>query len=984
MTARRLPQGGRIDRGQTLDFTWDGARLTGFAGDTLASALLANGVRVVGRSFKYHRPRGIYAAWVEEPNAIMDLTLGGVQEPNARATTIELRSGLIARSVNAQPDAARDRYGPLDLLHRFLPAGFYYKTFFPHWHRYEPRIRAMAGLGRVAETPDARRFETRAARCDVLVVGGGPAGLAAARAAAAAGASVILADDRTEPGGSLHWSGQSVEDRPGLAWAEEVVAELGAHAARVMPRTTVFGAYDHNAFGLLERRPSAAAGWAEERMWTVRARQAVLATGAIERPLVFPGNDRPGVMSAAAVLHYLRYYAVLAGESAVVLTNNDSAYETALALRAAGAAVIVADLRRPAPPLAEVARAAGIRVLPGSVVLGTFGHDGVRLVDLGPAEARSPREATMRVPADLVAVSGGWSPAVHLHSQAGGKLRWDAAGLAFLPAAPQPDQHHAGAVAGATSLDLALASGHMAGLAAAHALGRTGAGTAPPRAPQGAAATPARPYWRVPIARARQWIDLQNDVTVQDVELAARENYSSVEHLKRYTTLGMATDQGKTSNLNGLAVLAEATGREIPDVGTTTFRPPYVPVTLGAVAGMRHGRLHAPWRRLPAHAAHVGLGAEIREYGGWMRPACYPRPGETVAQAIQREAAAVRAGVGLFDGSSLGKVVVDGPDAATFLNLMFYNEVANFRPGRIRYVLLLRETGIVFDDGVVARLSPTRFLLSPSSSHTAGVVAMLEAWRQTEYPALRVAIHDTTAAWATYAVSGPRARDVLAPLTEIDLAPAALPHMALAHGAIGGVAGRVARVSFTGERSYEVSVPAGYGPALFSRLLDTGAPFGITPYGIESLSVLRAEKGYILIGTDTDGTTLPDDLGMAAPLRTKQVEFVGRRSLLMPDATRAGRRQFVGLLTEDRGTVAPVGAHAIERLAGGRLRSLGWVTTACHSPALGRSIALGMIAGGRALAEIGATVELYHLGRTMRARVTSPVFFDPAGERLHG
>jgi sarcosine oxidase subunit alpha len=980
VTARRLAEGGRIDRTQALPFSWQGTRLSGFAGDTLASALLANGVRVVGRSFKYHRPRGIYGAWVEEPNAILDLVDGGLHDPNARATTVELRADMAARGVNAWPDVDRDIYGGIDLLHRFLPAGFYYKTFFPDWRRYEPRIRAMAGLGRLRDVTDMRRFETRNARCDVLIVGAGPAGLAAARAAGSAGLDVILADDRAVPGGSLLWSAEAIDAQPAADWAADTAAQLAAQGVRLLSRTTVFGAYDHNAFGLLERRTAAAEGWATDRLWSVRARQVVLAAGAFERPLVFPDNDRPGVMSADAVLQYLRQHAVLAGDGVVVTTNNDSAYEVAVALRGAGAVVTLADIRPQVPSLARRAMDAGVRVLAGSVVLRTIGRGGVTLVDIGPADATTARAATLRVSASVVAVSGGWSPAVHLHSQAGGTLRWDDDRVAFVPALARPQHHLAGAIDGAGDVASCLAAGHAAGTAAAAALGGR-VRCAAPQAPAAPPTTAIHAYWRVPIKSARQWLDLQNDVTVKDVALAARENYRSVEHLKRYTTLGMATDQGKTSNVNGLALLAELTDRSIKQVGTTTFRPPYTPTTLGAFAGLRHGTLYAPWRRLPAHAEHVALGADMREYGGWWRPACYPRDGETPAQAIQREAAAARRGAGVFDGSSLGKIIVDGPDAAAFLNLMYYNEVATLKPGRLRYALLLREAGIVYDDGVVARLGPQRYLLSPSSSHTAGVLAMLEAWRQTEYPAMDVAFHDVTGGWATFAVSGPRSREVLAPLTDIDLSPEALPHMALSSGSILGVAGRIARVSFTGDRSYEVSVPAGYAAALWRRLLHAGGD--VTPYGIEALSVLRAEKGYILIGTDTDGTTLPDDLGMSGPLRAKTVEFVGRRSLTMPDAMRNNRRQFVGLLPLDPDFVPHVGAHAIER-ANGAPRSIGWITSACHSPALGRSIALGMIEGGRALSKAGAEVELFHLGATTRARVTSPVFLDPAGDRLHG
>jgi sarcosine oxidase subunit alpha len=983
MTARRLAEGGRIDRASVLPFTWHGAKLSGFAGDTLASALLANGVKVVGRGFKYHRARGIFAAWVEEPNAILDLQWNGHHDPNARATTVALRAGMAARGVNARPDVDRDIYRGIDLLQRFLPAGFYYKTFFPNWHRYEPRIREMAGLGRLrGGAPDTRQYEARHAHADVLIVGGGPAGLAAARAAASAGLSVLLADDRREFGGSLLWQDATIDDQSGMAWAAATVRDLAGAGVRLLPDTTVFGAYDDGSFGLLERRGAAPAGWAEDRLWTVRARHAVLATGSIERPLVFPHNDRPGVMLASAALQYLRQYSVLVADEIVVATNNDSAYTAALALRDAGATVTVADVRPAPPAIAHAAIDAGIRVLPGSVVLHTIGRDGVRLVDIGPADATSARAATLRVPAGAVLVSGGHAPAVHLHSQSRGKLRWDDASAMFLPVAAVAGQSLAGAMTGEQTLAGALASGHRAGVAAASALDR-GVAIPAPTTPRLPASDPIQPYWCVPIKGARQWLDLQNDVAVKDVRLAARENYSSVEHLKRYTTLGMATDQGKTSNVNGLAILADATGRQIPEVGTTTFRPPYTPVTLGALAGMRHGALYAPWRRLPAHAEHVERGAEMREYGGWWRPACYTRASETPAQAIQREAAAVRQGVGLFDGSSLGKIVVDGPDAAAFLNLLYYNDLANLKPGRLRYVLLLRENGVVYDDGVVARVGPERYQLSPSSSHTAGVLAMLEAWHQTEYPMMRVAFHDVTGAWATFAVSGPRARDMLSPLTGIDISADALPHMTFADGTILGIAGRIARVSFTGERSYEVSVPAGYGPALWRRLMQAGGDFGITPYGIEALSVLRAEKGYILIGTDTDGMTLPDDLGMAGPLRAKKVDFVGRRSLLTPDAVRPDRRQFVGLLPLDPNAVPHPGAHAIERRADG-MRSLGWVTSACHSPALGRSIALGMIARGRSLIESGGEVELFHLGQTMRARVVSPVFHDPAGEKLHG
>lgn len=960
--AVRLASGGRIDRGTVLSFTWNGRAMTGLLGDTIASALLANGVKIVARSFKYHRPRGVFAAWVDEPNAVVDVRCGNRHDPNARATLVSLRDGMVVSGVNGFPSVEHDAAGALDLLHRFLPAGFYYKTFMtPSWHPYEPRIRAMAGLGRVGAAIETRAFETRNARCDVLVIGAGPAGLAAARAARAAGASVLLADDRVEPGGSLLWDTATIDDAPALDWVATAVAGI-----RVLARTTVFGAYDQGSFALLEDRATAPDGWAEPRLWVVRARQVVFATGAIERPLVFPDNDRPGIMSASAVLAYVRQYGVLPGRRVVVATNNDSAYAVAAALRDAGAFVEIADARADAPAIA------GVTVRSATVPLGTGGRGGLAWVDLGPFDG-SRRD---RVPADLLAVSGGWSPAVHLFSQAGGALRWDGALAAFVPATA--DHHIAGSVAGTWDLATCLAQGHQAGLAAAGC----DSDIAVPRAAASTTGRPILPQWGLDLPGTRQWVDYQNDVTAKDVRLAASEGYRSVEHLKRYTTLGMATDQGKTSNVNGLAILADATGQSISQVGTTKFRPPYTPVPLAAIAGLRAGALFAPLRHLPAHDDHVALGAEMRDYGGWARPACYRGVGETTAAAIKREAANARFRVGLFDGSSLGKIEVYGPDAAAFLNLLYYNEVGNLRPGRLRYCLLLRETGVVYDDGVVARIAPDRYLLSPSSSHTAGVLAMLELWHQTEYPAMRVSFHDVTASWATFAVSGPTSRAIIAAIgAAADLSDQALPHMAMTETTIGAVKCRIARVSFTGERSYEISVPSGYAQALWRRLLDLGETAGIMPYGIESLSVLRAEKGYILIGTDTDGMTLPVDLGVEGPLRAKKVDFVGKRSLLTEDATRADRRQLVGLLPADPEIVPVPGTHAVVRDGTGQ-RSLGWITTACHSPVLERSVALGMIEGGRA--RLGEEVTLFHLGKLTRASVVAPCFYDPAGEKLHG
>ena len=988
----RLARGGVIDRRRPLAFTFNGRRMQGFAGDTLASALLANGVDIVGRSFKYHRPRGIYGAGVEEPNAILDVAHDGRHDPNARATLVELADGMVVRSVNCWPSVERDLHGVLDRLHRFLPSGFYYKTFMrPSWHTHEPYIRRLAGLGTVGETVDETRYETRHAHCDMLVVGAGPAGLAAARAAAAAGLRLILVDDQPRCGGALLWQDAEIDGMPAQVWIDATVAQVRRNPdALVLSRTTAFGYFDHNFLALIERRADAAPGWAPDRIWKVRVKGVVLATGAIERPLVFPNNDRPGIMSADAVRRYIRQYAVRSGRHAVVLTNNDSAYDAAIELRRAGAEVTLLDVRADPPGARlEAARNHRIPVCPGRTIVDLRGRSRVTAVRIGETGAPSTVDRARRgrritwLPCDLVAVSGGWTPTVHLFKQSGGALRYDESIAAFVPHRSVLDERSAGAARGLFSLAACLQDGHEIGVAAAGYLGRSIDLPAPVAKEQGAGYS-VQPYWRVDLPESRQWVDFQNDVTVEDIRLAARENYASVEHLKRYTTLGMATDQGKTSNLNGLAILAEATGRQIPDVGTTTFRPPFVPVSLAALAGQRRGELYAPVRRLPAHREHTERGAVFDEYGGWLRPACYPRAGESSAQAITREVLAVRRGVGLFDGSPLGKLEVVGPDAARFLNLMYYNDVASLAPGRIRYCLLLSENGKLFDDGVVARLAEDRYLLSPSSSHATSVAAALEEWRQCEYSSLRVTIANVTTAWATFAVTGPRARAVVEQLAaDIDVSAAALPHMSLAAGSIGGVPARIARVSFTGEASFEISVPAGYGAALFRHLGALGAEDAITLFGIESLLVLRAEKGYIIVGRDTDGTTEPQDLGMTGPLHAKQIDFVGRRSLMRPDSRRPDRRQLVGLAPTSPASVLPTGAHVFATTGTSR-RSLGYVTSSYMSPTLGRSIALAMVEAGRVRVQAGETVSVFSLGRVFAAKVVSPVFYDPKGERLHG
>mgnify|MGYP001243345780 FL=1 len=948
MTARRLAS---VD-GPELAFTFDGKALAGRPGDTIASALLAADVRVVGRSFKYHRPRGVWGAGAEEPNALVDVGLGGRAFPNQRATTTPLAEGMAVRSVNAYPSAAADRARLLDRVSAFIPAGFYYKTFmWPHWHRFEPRIRAMAGLGRLdpATQPPADCPIVHAA-CDVLVVGAGPAGLSAARAAAASGGSVVLVDDQERPGGALLHRFAEIDGRPGRIWAAACVEALRGAGHRVLASATAFGVYDHNLVGVWQRRFGR-----PDALWQIRAGRIVVAAGAIERPLVFPDNDRPGVMSSEAALVYLRRHALLVGGRIVVATNNDKAYGVARALAEAGAQVTVADTRdRPAAQLAE-----GLSVLAGAHVAGVEGRAGVEAVRVG----------ARRIEADCLLVSGGFTPTIHLHAQAKGRLRYEETLAAFLPAGRLPGLVVAGAANGRFSLSGVLADGHAAG-------GGRGAAARSVTPDESYAIEPA---WPRPSARARQWIDFQNDVTVKDVELAARENFRSVEHLKRYTTLGMATDQGKTSNMNGLAAMAAITGRSIPETGSTTYRPPFVPVPLPVLAGRRRGELFNPVRRLVLENAHRAAGAVCREYGGWLRPAWYG-PGRAEDE-IAREARTARETVGILDGSPLGKIEVIGPAAGALVDYNSYQTLSTLKPGRIRYGFMLTEAGVIYDDGVVAKISDDHYVVSCSSGHVAGVAARLEEWRQDRFDPARVFVHNSTPQWATLTATGPRARDLVAMLgLGLSLSDEALPHMAFADGRFEGAPARIARVSFTGDRSYEISVPASKAAALHRAMMEAARAIGGSPLGSEALLLLRAEKGYIVAGKDTDGTTMPHDLGVVGPRDRRQDEYVGKRALFTENARSPDRRQLVGLAVE--GAVPlPVGAHAVETAAG-RRRSIGYVTSSYDSLTLGRPIALALVENG--LSRMGETVELVHLGRPARAGIVPACVFDPQGERLNG
>lgn len=933
MSGSRLATGGLIDRDKPLEFRFDGKAYTGYAGDTVASALLASGVKVLGRSFKYHRPRGLWGAWIDDPNAIMNIRLGGDEIPNCQASTTPLLDGMVARAVNAWPSARNDIKGGLDLIaHRWLAAGFYYKTFmWPDWHLFEPLIRKTAGLGRVhPDVIDDFVADQLNDDCDTLVVGGGAAGLTAARKAAEAGQKVLLVDDHPEPGGGLYRRGGEIEGSAPADWVVAQVDAIEAAGGQVLTRTTAFGVYDHGLIGLIEDRGFAVG----PRLWRLRAGRMILAAGAIDRPLTFANNDKPGVMSVEAACEFLGRYSVLVAKDIVLASNNSFGDHAADLLTRAGAKITMID-----PDDGPLA-AYGLRTL-RSVVQNGRTHG-----------------------ADVLLTSAGWTPLVHLWRHAGGRLEWSEEHATFLPGGAPEAMVAVGAANGTFDQDQALDEARAAG---------TGADWE--RATSSYTVTPHLP---VPGTPGRQWIDFQHDVTLEDVELAARENFMSIEHLKRYTTLGMAVDQGKTSNIAGLAAMAAIQDKPIPEVGTTTFRPPFVPVPLEMYHGTHRDQLFHPLKRLALERRHRDAGAAMGEYGGWLRPGWYGS--KAPEGAVSDEVRAAREAVVVLDASPLGKIEVMGPDAESFADYVYYNTIKTLKPGFIRYGFMLTERGTVFDDGVISRLGPNRFVISCSSSHVDGVVRHLEGLRQDGPDPDRIFVQDTTYQWGTVTLAGPKAGKALAALgVDTDLSPEAFPHMSFRESTWDGVPLRIARVSFTGDVSFEISLPVAQSGALWDRVIEIVRPLNGRPIGIEAVSLLRAEKGYIITGKDTDGETMPHDLGFGVPRQKKKAAFVGDRSLHTDVANDPDRRVLVGLDVAKGAEMLPTGAHIVTE--GERPRSLGFVTSSYESPTLGRPIAMALLEGGWDL--MGQDVRLMHLGQTLTATVTGPCAFDPERERIN-
>ena len=994
MTSFRVPGKGRVSMDHTVRFLFDGKVVEGVQGDTVASALLANGIHLMGRSFKYHRPRGVVAAGSEEPNALIGTRRGtGRAEPNTRATVQEIWDGLETKSQNKFPHLKFDLGAVNDLAAMFIPAGFYYKTFMwpkSFWHKvYEPFIRQAAGLGVSPHEEDPDHYASRNLHCDVLIVGAGPAGLAAARAAAVGGLKVVIVDENNEAGGTLlsephvKINGVSAWD-----WLASELAGLQDLGVKIMTRTTAIGYYHQNMIGLCERvtdhLPGAPKDLPRERLWRVRAKQVLLGQGALEKPMVFHGNDRPGVMLAGAAQTFLNRYGVKVGNCPVVLTSHDSAWFAAFDLEDAGSNVqAIVDTRETvSQDLLAEAKKRNIPVHLGHTATGTSGRLRVSSIRINKVNGETVG-AAHSVACDVVLMCGGWTPSLHLFSHTKNTLSWNEERATFLPEKTIEDCSIAGASCGLWGVEAAFKDGAEKGAELARTLGqsparvdyeidgdRAGAGTTHRELP-----TDQNPL------KTKAFVDFQNDVTAKDLRLAVREGMRSIEHIKRYTTNGMATDQGKMSNINGLNIAAEALNKKQPDVGLTTFRPPYTPTTFGAFAGYHRGDHFEVTRRTQIDTWAEEQGAVFEPVGQWRRAWYFPEPGETMDQAVYRECRITRSNVGIFDASTLGKIEVVGPDAVEFMNRMYTNPWSKLAPGRCKYGLLLGDDGFIRDDGVIGRMSDDRFHVTTTTGGAARVLNMMEDYLQTEWPDLKVWLTSTTEQWSTIALNGPNAAKLLQPFVEdISLTDEDFPHMSCRECTVAGMPARLFRVSFTGEVGFEVNVPAPMGRKLWETLWAAGQAFGITAYGTETMHVLRAEKGYIIVGQDTDGTVTPYDAGLGWAVGKKKEDFVGMRGLARSDLVAENRRHLVGLLTEDKSKLEEGAQIVFDPEQSLPMTMVGHVTSSYYSDAIGQPIAMALIEGGQN--RMGETVYIPMPDCTIAARITGTVFLDPDNTRL--
>ncbi len=1000
----RLRKGGRIDRRKPIRFTFNDRPLMGYAGDTLASALLANGVNLIGRSFKYGRPRGIMTAGVEEPNGIVQLgATEATQTPNIRVTEQVLYDGMVCRSVNGWPSVDHDVMGVFGRLGGALMSpGFYYKTFmFPksQWETYESFIRKAAGLGRSSKKRDPDRYEHINQHTDVMIIGAGPTGLVAARDAARRGARVILADEQQEFGGSLLHSRDDIDGKPAMEWVDDIITELTLNDnVLLLPRTTVNGYHDHNFLTARERLTdhhviSTAGKVARQRMHKIRAASVILATGAHERPLVYANNDLPGCFTCSAISTYIQRFAVVPGKKLVVMTTNDSGYQSAIDWHDAGreVAVIVDTRKSPEGSVLELAADKGIQVMTGSAVIEVKGRKQVRGAVIAPINAPGSFVAgeSIYIECDTLASSGGWSPAVHLSCHTGSRPVWNEEILGFLPGPTTEQRFEGGAVNGRQTLADCFVDGVQVAADACLAAGIDQRLSATPPTISGANEVigDPMPLYLVPHTKTasrapKQFVDMQNDVTAAGIEMTTREGFESIEHVKRYTALGFGTDQGKTGNINGMAIVAKALGKSISETGTTVFRPNYTPVSFGVVAGAHTDLLFDPQRFTPLHEWHIERGAEFENVGQWKRPWYFPVGDESMEDALKREQLATRNGVGILDASTLGKIDIQGKDAREFLGRVYTNAWEKLAVGRCRYGLMCGEDGMVMDDGVTSCLADNHFLMTTTSGGAAHVLSWLEIYHQTEWPELEVFFTSVTDEWATMSIAGPDSRKLLSELTDINLAPDAFKFMDWREGKVADISARVFRISFTGDLSYEINVPAHYGLHVWKALFKAGEKYNLTPYGTETMHILRAEKGFVIVGQETDGSVTPIDLDHGwAVANNKPFSFIGKRGMHRADCLRDDRKQLVGLKTVDPEAVLPEGAQAVftpdQAIP---MTMVGHVTSSYYSAFLDRSIAMGLIRGG--LSKKGDSVYFpLANGKTIEALICDPVFVDPDGKR---
>ena len=991
----RLDNIGYINRDKKISFTFNGKKYFGYEGDTLASALLANGIHLVGRSFKYHRPRGFFGAGVDEPNAKVQLYKGAKTEPNANATEVELVEGLIVKSQNCWPSVSFDFGAINNLFQKFFPAGFYYKTFMwpkSFWYKvYEPIIRKAAGLGVAPLKPDPDRYEHKYEYCDVLIAGSGPSGLASALAAAKNGARVILAEDKSRFGGSLLVDEVTIGNKKGKEWADEAISQLKSMPNVIVKnRSQVFGYYDHNMMVMFERTRDHIENpnkfTPRQKLWYIRAKEIVISTGSLERPLIFGNNDRPGILLSSAAKEYLKVYGVLVGRKPIIFTNNDSAYDTAIEFKKNGINPLVVDTRTNSDSsVISEAKNLNIDIKFSHGIANTKGHLKVNSATIGKFNSdKSSYENLEEVSCDCICVSGNWTPTVHLSSQSGNKLKFNETIDAFIPSQSRQKESTIGSANGSFTLKQALEDGFNKGFELSNKITNKNSKSTAPTSNERSYGEHDK-FWCMPLPKNKHYkrfVDFQNDVAVSDIELAVREGFRSIEHVKRYTTLGMATDQGKTSNLNGLQLVSNIEGKIVPEVGHTTFRPPYTAVTIGTIVGREVGKHYRPTRKSPMHEWHEKNNAVFVDAGLWLRPRYYKQDNESLEEAAKREANNVRKNVGVCDVTSLGKIDIKGPDTAEFLNRIYTNAWMKLPVGKARYGVMLREDGIVFDDGTTTRISENHFHMTTTTAQAVNVLAHLEYYLQVVWPELNVNVLSTTEQWAGAALAGPNSRELLSKLfPETNILNEALPFMGYKESDLFGVPARIFRISFSGELAYEINVESGYGIFMWEKIIELGKEMNIEPYGTEALSTLRIEMGHVA-GSEIDGRVIASDLSLEGML-SKKKDFIGKRSLNREAFINPNREKIVGVVPLDKKSMIPEGSHLVsDSNASLPNPKLGHISASCWSVEYNNPFSLAILKDGKK--KIGE--KLYAVSplknKNIAVEIVSSHYVDPKGERV--